>query len=305
MRAEEVFVVGSINQDLVLSLERRPAPGETVTGAKLGMHPGGKGANQAVAAALLGAPTAILGRVGDDAFGEGMLAALRDGGVDTGYVESVPDVPTGTAFITVTPDGENAIVVSSGANARLEPSDVDAVSAAIRRAEVLVVQMELEVEVVLRAAGVAESGGTRVVLNLAPYREVPVALLGLADPLVVNEHEAGALLGARIAGVGQALDAASGLLSAGIRSAVITQGGAGAVVADGNGIKHVPAPTVRVVDTTAAGDAFVGALASKLAQASSLNDAAAYAVKAGAAAVTRAGAQSSLPTCEVLEEIQV
>lgn len=196
MRATEVFVVGSINQDLVLSLERRPAPGETVTGAKLSIHPGGKGANQAVAAALLGAPTAILGRVGDDAFGEGMLAALRDGGVDTGYVESVPDVPTGTAFITVTPDGENAIVVSSGANARLEPSDVDAVSAAIRRAEVLVVQMELEVEVVLRAAGVAESSGTRVVLNLAPYREVPVALLGLADPLVVNEHEAGALLGA-------------------------------------------------------------------------------------------------------------
>jgi len=298
-----VFVVGSINQDLVLAVERRPKPGETVTGADLSMHPGGKGANQAVAAALLGASVALLGRVGGDPFGESLLSELRRKNVNARYVERISAISSGMAFITITPDGENAIVVSPGANHHLEPSDVEAASAAIQEAGVLVVQMELELGIVCRAAQVAVSGGTRVLMNLAPYREVPPSLLQQTDLLVVNEHEATALLGSPIRGIRQAVAAAPELLSMGARSAVITLGASGAVVASADSKKHLPAPTVPVVDTTAAGDAFVGALAVKLARGTSLEDAATYAVKAGAATVTKMGAQSSLPTPEILDTL--
>lgn len=298
-----VFVVGSINQDFVLRVERRPQPGETVTGADFATHPGGKGANQAAAAALLGAPVAFLGRVGDDSFGEPLVAELRDKGVDTRHVRVLPGVSTGAAFITVTPDGENAIVVSPGANRRLSPRDVDDASGAIRGAEVLVVQMELAPETVRQAVEVAAGLGTRVVLNLAPVREVLGSLLEPLDPLVVNEHEAAFLLGSAVEGVEGALAAAPELLSLGSRSAVITLGAEGAVVAGEGGASHFPAPEVPVVDTTGAGDAFVGALAAKLARGASLEEAAAYAVRAGAAAVTKEGAQSSLPTPEAVDSL--
>ena len=173
----EVFVVGSINQDFVLKVERRPEPGETVTNAELSTHNGGKGANQAAAAALLGASVAFLGRVGDDEFGEPLVRALKEKGIDTALVRPLKGQSTGAAFITVTPDGENAITVAPGANRALTLQDVDAASSSIREAKVLVAQMEVSPEVVGRAVEVSSSEGTRALVNLAPPFEVPEALL--------------------------------------------------------------------------------------------------------------------------------
>jgi ribokinase len=299
----DVFVVGSINQDFVLQVERRPEPGETVTNAQLSKGNGGKGANQAAAAALLGADVTILGRVGDDGFGEPLVEALADKGVDTSLIEAATDSSTGTAFITITPDGENAITVAPGANRSLTVEDVDDASDSIGDARVLVVQMEVPPEVVLRAVEVATQQGTRALVNLAPPTEVPRELLKKLDPLVVNEHEAAFLLGEKVEGLEGALSAAQKLLALGPGSAVVTLGEDGAVFSDGESKEHLTSPEVEVVDTTGAGDAFVGALAAKLAQEASLEDAVTYAVRAGAAAVTKEGAQGALPTPETVEAL--
>jgi ribokinase len=299
----EVFVVGSINQDFVLGVERRPAPGETVTDARLATHNGGKGANQAAAAALLGASVAFLGRVGDDGFGGPLVRSLADKGVDTTLVKEVPGSSTGAAFITVTPDGENAITVAPGANRRLTAEDVDDASGSIGEARVLVAQIEVPLEVVLRAVEVAAGNGTRALVNLAPPFDVPRALLEKLDPLVINEHEAAFLLGESVEGVDGALDAAPRLLTLGPRSVVVTLGEDGAVFSGGESAQHLTAPKVKVVDTTGAGDAFIGALAAKLATDAPLKDAVAYAVRAGAAAVTEAGAQGALPAPETVDAL--
>ncbi|MBA3791979.1 MAG: ribokinase [Rubrobacter sp.] len=299
----EVFVVGSINQDFVLKVERRPQPGETVTDAELSTHHGGKGANQAAAAARLGASVAMLGRVGDDEFGGPQIRNLRERGVDTSLIEHLPGWKTGSAFITVTPDGENTITVAPGANRGLTDEDIEAATDAIGEAKVLVAQMEVSPETVMRAVEVAARLGIRALVNLAPPFEVPRRLLEKLDPLIVNEHEAAFLLEEKVEGVEAALSAAVKLLDLGPRSAVITLGASGAVFADGGSSGHLPAPEAEVVDTTGAGDAFVGALAVKLARGASLEEAVAYAARAGAAAVTKEGAQGSLPTPEEVEAL--
>jgi ribokinase len=298
-----VFVLGSINQDFVLKVERRPNPGETVTNAELSTGSGGKGANQAAAAARLGASVTFLGRVGDDEFGAPLVQALGEKGIDTSLVKQVSGESTGAAFITVTPDGENAITVAPGANRSLTPQDADAASEAIGDSRVLVAQMEIPVETVVRAVEIAVQRGIRALVNLAPTFEVPRELLEKLDPLVVNEHEAAFLLGGEVEGVDGALSAAPKLLSLGPQSAVVTIGEAGAVFASGESSNHLPAPKVDVVDTTGAGDAFVGALAARLASDASLEDAVAYAVRAGAAAVTKVGAQGALPTPETVDAL--
>ena len=295
-----VFVVGSINQDFVLKVERRPEPGETVTGAELALFPGGKGGNQAIAAARLGADVAILGRVGEDPFGRELVVNLRDNGVDTSRVEAVTDVPTGSAFITVTPDGENAIVVSPGANRRFGPAEIRAACEDLRKARLLLAQLEVEVEAVEMAAYTVAGNGGRVLLNLAPPREVSGDLLRLSDPLVVNEHEAAFLLGEDAQPPEESADK---LLDLGPPSAIVTLGGAGAILATENSSRHFPAPEVQVVDTTGAGDAFTGALAAKLAEGALLEEAVTYAGLAGAVAVMREGAQGSLPTPEDVEKL--
>lgn len=278
-----VFVVGSINQDYVLRLQRRPSPGETVTDAELALFPGGKGANQAVAAArLLGAgKVSMLGRVGDDAAGPRLISNLEDNGVDTTHVEQIRGVPSGSAFITVTPDAENAIIVSPGANRNFGPEEVDASINALRDAAVLVAQMEVGVEAVERAARIVSEAGGRVLLNLAPVREVSSSLLSMLDPLVVNEHEAAFLLG-EDAGAHTPEQTAQALLSLGPRSAVLTLGSEGAALAAPEGSYSYPAPQVKPVDTTGAGDAFAGALAARLSGGDSLQKAVPYAVRAGA-----------------------
>jgi ribokinase len=295
-----VFVIGSINQDFVLRVERRPEPGETVTGAELSLFPGGKGANQAIAAARLGAEVAMFGRVGEDPFGEELVKNLRDNGVDTSRVEVLSGAPTGSAFITVTPDGENTIIVSPGANRSFGPEEIEAVIEDLGRTWVLAAQLEINVEAVETAARAMHEPGGRFLLNLAPPREVSDALLRQCDPLVVNEHEARFLLGEEAQ---NPKESAGKLLDLGPRSAIVTLGAEGAILATGGSPRHFPAPEIEAVDTTGAGDAFVGALAAKLARGAPLEEAVPYAVLAGAAAVTSEGAQGSLPTPEEVEKL--
>lgn len=298
----DIFVLGSINRDFVFTVNRRPEPGETVTDAKLSTYNGGKGANQAVAAARLGASVVMLGRVGDDDLADPLLDSLNDSKVDTSLIRRLGNYRTGSAFISVTPDGENSITVAPGANIGLMPEDVDAVADAIEASTMLVAQMEVPVEVIEHAVEVAAVRSTRAIVNLAPPASISRETLEKLDPLVVNEGEAAGLLGAPVDGIRDALEASRKLLDLGVRSAVLTLGPQGAVASETGNTFHVPAPKVdAVVDTTGAGDAFVGALAARLSKGVSLRDAVSFAVHAGSLAVTKAGAQSSLPSAEEIE----
>jgi ribokinase len=293
-----VLVVGSVNADLVVSVARRPGTGETVLGSDLATFPGGKGANQAVAAARLGARVALAGRVGADSFARFLREGLDREGVDTRHLLSVPG-PSGVALITVDPAGDNSIIVAPGANARL---DAAGVAAALREPggpAVVSAQLEVPVEAVAAAARLSAGAGARFILNLSPPREVPAGLLAAADPLVVNEHEAAFLLGGgdrRRPGRQAPEQQARALLALGPKSVVITLGAAGAYAADAGGGALAPSPPVTVVDTTGAGDAFTGALAWRLSAGDALAAAAAFAARVGAAAVTARGAQGSYPT---------
>lgn len=289
--AYDLLVVGSANADLVIGVERRPAAGETVLGSDLSVHPGGKGANQAVAAARLGARTALLARVGDDAHGRLLLDSQRAAGVDTTGV-LVGGAPTGVALITVDPSGDNSIVVSPGANGRLTPADIRAAGELLARARVVSLQLEIPLDTVAEVARTLPYG-TRLVLNPSPPAPLPADLLAVCDPLVVNEHEARYVLGE--AG-DRPEDWARGLLALGPRSVVVTLGAGGALVAEAGGCVRLPSPEVDAVDTTGAGDAFTAALAWRLGLGETLAEAAGYAVRVGAAAVTGRGAQESFPS---------
>jgi ribokinase len=286
-----VTVVGSLNLDLVVRVARLPGPGETVLGEDVFRNPGGKGANQAVAAARLGRAVAMVGRVGDDQAGRDLLASLQADGVDTAHVRVVDGVPSGTALITVSEDGENQIVVSPGANARLAAGDVAAAGAALAAAAVTLLQLEVPLEAVTAAARTA---GGRVVLNPAPVRDLPDELLGQVDVLVPNRVELAQLAhGPMPATVEEAAALADRLPTPAV---VVTLGADGALVVERGQAAHVPAVPVRPVDTTAAGDAFCGGLADALAGGAGLQEAARWAVRVAAAACTRPGAQASLPT---------
>ncbi|MET9219037.1 ribokinase [Streptomyces sp. NPDC003300] len=331
-----LLVVGSANADLVVRVDRHPAPGETVLGTSgVAVHAGGKGANQAVAAGRLGARVGFCGRVGVDAYGERLTAELRSAAVDTTALGTEKTVPTGIALITVAADGENAIVVVPGANTALTAAEVTAaVGPAVR---VVSAQCEVPMDAVRAAARAAERHGARLVLNPSPPEAVrddaeSGQLLSCADPLVVNEHEMRVLLGAASAAEADPRD----LLRLGVRSAVVTMGGAGVTVVErqdvsaggredvSGGVREdvsrdvragvrenvradaepprgrttrLPAVPVEVVDTTGAGDAFTGALAWRLAEGDGLVEAAGWAVRVGAAAVGESGAQLSSTAC--------
>ncbi|MFI9171383.1 ribokinase [Streptomyces lincolnensis] len=293
----DLLVVGSANADLVIGVERRPGAGETVLGSDLVTHPGGKGANQAVAAARLGARTALLARVGDDAHGRLLLDSQRAAGVDTVGV-LVGGAPTGVALITVDPSGDNSIVVSPGANGRLMPQDVAAAGSLFHASRVVSAQLEIPLETVEQVVR-SLAPDSRFVLNPSPPRRLPAEVLAACDPLIVNEHEAKVILGESAAGVSdEPADWARLLLAKGPRSVVITLGAQGALVASGEGVTRIAALAVDAVDTTGAGDAFTAALAWRLGAGASLEEAAAYASRVGAAAVTRRGAQDSFPTAQ-------
>lgn len=288
-RAAELIIVGSANVDLVVQVERHPRQGETVLGGDTSVFPGGKGANTAVAAAKRGARTSLLGAVGEDSHGELLLTSLGDAGVDTSLVRRV-DVPSGAAYITVSENGENSIVVSPGANSRVGVADIHRAREAIEAARVLFAVLEVPLPAVREAVACAARAGVRVVLNASPVARLDGETLAVLDPLIVNQHEARVLLeDGGEPDDGEAL--ARGLLALGPRSVVVTLGAAGAVVADAAGAVTLPAPEVSVVDTTGAGDAFAGSLAARLAAGWSLTDAARDAVSIAADAVTRRGAQ--------------
>jgi ribokinase len=279
----DVLVVGSANADLVVPVDRRPGGGETVLGGDTVISAGGKGANTAAAAGRLGAKVALLAAMGDDAYAAMLLGSQREAGVDVGLVRT-SDRPTGIAYITVTPDGENSILVSPGANATLRPADVDA---ALPGVKVLVASMEIPLDTVEYAVQTAAAAGVRVLLNLSPVAEVQSSTLAALDVLLVNEHEAAWLLGSA------SVDDPAKLLDLGPRSAVVTLGARGALVVTADGVTEVASPKVHAVDTTGAGDAFTGALAASLAEGADLADATRKAVKVAAFSVTRHGAQSS------------
>jgi len=294
-----ILIVGSLNADLVVRTDRFPGPGETVRGSELATLPGGKGANQAAAAALLGGDVRMLGAVGADAHGELLTGSLRRAGADVDGVRLIDGVATGTAMITVNADGENTIVVSPGANDRLTADDVRG-SDAFSGRSVLGLCLEIDTSVVLAAAQRAGADGATVLLNLSPYAEVPEELLAATDVLLVNEHEASTLLGVDVESV-DAAEVASRLAGRGIRRAVVTRGSEGALVFDDGESATVPAVPVTAVDTTGCGDAFMGALALRLAAGDALVRAAAFAAAVGAYAATGHGAQSSYPTLAALE----
>jgi ribokinase len=277
-----IAIVGSLNADLVVRTERFPKPGETLHGSDLAILPGGKSANQAVAAGRLGGDVVMVGAVGADGNGALLLDSVRGAGVDVSAVSVRDDAPTGTAVITVDGQGENTIVISAGANGRLTVDDVAAADA-LDDAAVLGLCLEVSVDVVLAAARRVHAAGGTVLTNLSPFGPVPAELLRLTDVLLVNEHEA-AQLGEH-----------------GVDRVIVTAGGAGCTVHDGSSpAEHVPAPTVEAVDTTGCGDAFMGAVALRLAAGDALVDAAQFAVRVGAFAATRHGAQASYPTATEL-----
>jgi len=280
-----IAVVGSINLDLVVAVEHHPAPGETVLGGDRRELPGGKGANQAVAAARLGAAVAMVGRVGGDAQGTRLREGLARDGVDVEHVTVDDDAPSGMALIAVDGAGENTIVVSSGANAHVGADDVEAARDVVASADVTLLQHEVPVSAVDAAIGVA--GGT-VVLNPAPVR----AIARRVDVLVPNRGELAALT----AGTGDPATLARRLDLAG--AVVVTLGRDGVLVVEGESAEHVAAPQVQAVDTTGAGDAFCGALAQALAEGAELVEAARWAVRVAAVSVTRIGAQGGLPRRE-------
>jgi ribokinase len=286
-----------LNMDLVIRSPHIPQPGETIIGREFQTIPGGKGANQAVAAARLGAQVNMIGRVGADAFAEELLVNLVSSGVEAGFVKRDADSATGVALIVVDEAGENIIVVASGANMQLSEADVEAVEQVISSSDVLLLQLEVPLSVVTRAAQIAQANGVTVILNPAPARQLPPDLLKLVDILVPNESEAELLTGLNVSLQGDLENAAKVLLDSGARSVVITLGGRGAFFTSPSiEAEKIDSFQIEPIDTTAAGDAFLGGLSVTIAAGGSLQEAVRFGNAAGALAAMRFGAQTSLPS---------
>ena len=296
-----ILVVGSVNMDIVAQVDRVPAPGENVRGKDLRTIPGGKGANQAVACARLGADTTFLGRVGDDAFGERLRQGLAASGVRTDALRTVAGCASGIALILVDAAGQNTIVVTAGANGRLTPGDVDAARPLLEAADAVVLQLEIPPETVARTLRLARAVGRPTILDAGPPRASADAAVWECDVLSPNEAEAAALLG-RTPGETPAEDMARELAARGPKAVVVKAGSQGAVVAQGGRLVRVPAFKIRPVDTTAAGDAFTAALALEFVKGTDLVEAARVANAAGALACLRLGAQPSMPTAAEVEQ---
>lgn len=294
----EVVVVGSANLDIVVPVDRHPTVGETVLGGDHQLISGGKGANQAVAAARLGRSTSLLARIGDDAAGVQLRRSIAEAGVDVKHLLVTEQVPSGIALISVGPDGDNSIVVSPGANGRLTPRDVEDASATFATASVVLLQLEVPMETVVAAA---QTPWSTVILNPAPAAQLPDGLLESIDILVPNQTELATLAGGESPDTPQ--DAVQLAKQLPVETVVVTMGAKGAIVVDGDSSEHVPAPPIIPVDTTGAGDAFCAGLADGLARNLDLVSSVEWAVTVGAATCLRHGAQPSLPTADEIQEL--
>lgn len=297
---QTIVVVASVNMDLVVTVPRHPAPGETILGDSYATYPGGKGANQAVAAARAGGNVKLLGLTGEDAFGAELRSTLKASGVDTSKLGMVPG-PSGIALITVDAQGENRIVVSSGANGCFTPDHLSI--EVLSTAAVVLLQLEIPLRTVQFVIETTAARGIPVLLNPAPAQPLADKLLQSVDYLIINETEATLLSGVSIESEDDALRAAQKLRQRGVQTAIATLGSAGVVWSSPTREGHLPAHPVEVVDTTAAGDAFCGAFATCLAQGNALEDALQFANAAGAIAVTRPGAQPSLANRVEIERL--
>ncbi len=306
MKTPRIVVVGSSNTDMVVKSDRLPGPGETVTGGQFVIAAGGKGANQAVAAARLGAEVTFVARTGQDMFGDQAIENYQRENIYTGFIFRDEDQPTGVALILVDADGENLISVASGANHELTPEDVEQAADAIRAADIVLLQLETPMETVRFTAQLAAEADVPVVLDPAPAPDTPLdgELLRNISYLTPNESEAQRLTGIEVKDEATARQAAARLLAEGARNVIITMGTAGALIADGREANLIPAREVKALDSTAAGDAFNGALAHALGSGLSLDKAVRQASLVGALSVTRLGAQPSLPTAEELGEFE-
>jgi ribokinase len=295
MNTNRITVIGSSNTDMVVKADKFPQPGETLLGGKFFMNPGGKGANQAVAAARLGGNVTFIGKIGDDIFGKQSIQLLEQENIDCTNVFTDTLNPSGVALITLDAKGENSIVVASGSNATLSVEDIKKAITSIESSNIILMQLETPIETVEFAAQYGASKGIRVILNPAPATKLPSNLLKNLSIITPNETEAEILTGIKVQNTNDALKAAEILRKQGAEQIIITLGSAGAFVYDGK--RHVLIPSLKVtpVDTTAAGDVFNGALAVALSEGKDIFEAAEFANKAAAIAVTRLGAQSSIP----------
>lgn len=291
----QILVVGSSNTDMVIKAAHLPRPGETILGGTFFMNPGGKGANQAVAIARLGGPVTFICKTGSDIFGHQSQQLFEEEGINTSYVFSDSGNPSGVALITVDEKAENCIVVASGANANLLPSDLEKAEEAIERADLVLMQLEVPMETVCFVADIAWQKGKKVILNPAPAHPLPVDLLRHLYLITPNETEAEMITGVKITDESSAGEAARALSGMGVQHVIITLGSKGALIYSNGKSEMVPALKVEAVDTTAAGDVFNGALTVALSEGRSLKEAARFACKASAISVTRVGAQSSAP----------
>ena len=298
----KVTVIGSINMDIVVRCPRLVKEGESLVGSDLKMIPGGKGANQAVAAAKLGAETSFVGRVGEDAFGMQLISSLKKWRVDTSHILKDNLVQTGTALITVFDNGNNAIVVVKGANDRVTKQDVDSAANIIKNSDILLLQLEIPLDVVAYAERKAKQSGVKVILDAGPAMECPDDILAGADIISPNETEAEAITGIKVDNIDSAKIAAESILERGAQEVVLKLGANGCLWANRNFFQHFPAIDIKAVDPTAAGDVFTSALAVRYASGDKMEDALQYANFAAAFSVTKFGAQPSAPDVAELEE---
>jgi ribokinase len=295
MYLNRIAVIGSSNTDMVIKTSKLPIPGETILGGKFFMNPGGKGANQAVAAARLGAKVSFIAKTGDDVFGKQARQIFENENINTDYLVTDPGHPSGVALITVDAKGENCIVVAPGSNGYLSQGDIDLAREEILRSDIVLMQLEIPLETVVYAANLAFDAGKKVILNPAPAAQITDELLSKLYLITPNETEAELISGIPVKDIESATLAARNLFGRGVKVVIITLGSKGALLYTGDDAKLIPSPKVEAIDTTAAGDVFNGAIAVAISEGLELEKAVEFACKAAAISVTRMGAQASAP----------
>lgn len=301
MNSKKIVVVGSCNTDMVVKSDRLPVPGETVLGGAFMMNPGGKGANQAVAIARMGGNVTFISKTGNDLFGRQSVEMYGDENIVTDYIFSDQHLPSGVALIMVDRNGENCIVVASGANGSLSPKDIEKARNVIENADILLMQLEVPMDTVEYAAKLAHEKGIKVVLNPAPAAFLSNELLKCLYAVIPNKTEAEMLSGIKVSDLETAKQAADIIAAKGVDKVVITLGSKGALIKDGDVYSFIPADKVEAVDTTAAGDTFCGAFCVGISEGLSIEDAVRMATKAAGITVTREGAQAAIPYRKELE----